>query len=136
MTLFVDSDILLDAVLLRTPFDQFAVKVLSLTDREDHILYSSAHGLLNVYYFACKEAGKAAASKSVGLLEEKLQIAPTNGEAIRKALSAGFSDIEDAVQYMLALENRCEVIITRNLKDYSKSKIPVMSAEQYLKTIE
>ncbi|MEM1216476.1 MAG: PIN domain nuclease, partial [Bacteroidota bacterium] len=38
-----------------------------------------------------------------------------------------FKDFEDGIQYYTALENEAEIIITRNLKDFSASKIPVMT---------
>jgi hypothetical protein len=44
-----------------------------------------------------------------------------------------FKDYEDALQYYSALENGDEAIITRNLKDFKKSKLPVMTAAQFLK---
>lgn len=135
MILFIDSDVLLDAILIRAPFDDFAIKVLSLVDREDYILYASAHSLLNVYYVASKIAGKTAAMKSISLLEQKLNIAPTHNLAVRIALSSDFNDFEDAVQYAIALENKCKIIVTRNIRDYTKSSIPVMTAEQYIKSI-
>ncbi len=47
-----------------------------------------------------------------------------------------FKDFEDGLQYYTALENEAEIIITRNLKDFKASKIPVMTAGQYLKKIE
>ncbi len=46
-----------------------------------------------------------------------------------------FKDFEDALQYYSALENRNDVIITRNLKDFQKSKIPALTAEQFLQRI-
>lgn len=133
MTLFIDSDILLDAVLRREPYHDSALKVLSLVDLENHSLCVSAHSLLNVYYFTRKLTNKSTAAKSIGLLEEKLHILPTNSAAIRSALSTTFTDIEDAVQHAIALANHCDIIITRNLKDYKASQIPVMNAQQYLK---
>ncbi len=135
MKLFIDSDILLDAILLREPYHDFALKVLSLTGMKDHALSISAHSLLNVYYFTRKIAGKSAAAKSVGLLENKLLVLPTEGISIRSALITSFTDIEDAVQYTIALNGHCDIIITRNLKDFKKSQLPVMTAEQYLKTL-
>jgi len=134
MTLFIDSDILLDAVLMREPYHRSAINILSLEDRNDHSLCISAHSLLNVYYFTRKFAGKSAASKSIGLLENKLIVLPTDGTTIRTAMTTAFTDIEDAVQYIIALTNQCNIIITRNLKDYKKSRLPTMTAEQYLKT--
>ena len=47
-----------------------------------------------------------------------------------------FTDFEDGLQYFTAIENRQEVIITRNLKDFKNSKIPTITAEQLIKTIE
>jgi predicted nucleic acid-binding protein len=46
----------------------------------------------------------------------------------------GFSDFEDAIQYYSALENGQDIIITRNLKDFKSSKIPVLTATEYLQT--
>jgi len=135
MNLFIDSDILLDALLIRQPHDTFAMEILSLADSEDFTLFSSAHSLLNVYYFTSKIAGKDAARKSVSLLEQNINIAATTKTAIRSGLVSDFTDTEDAVQYAIALENNCTVIITRNIKDYMKSSIPVMTAEQYLKSL-
>src|SRR5690606_2629752 len=124
MTLFIDSDILLDAVLRREPYHDSALKILSLADLENHALYVSAHSLLNVYYFTRKLTNKSTAAKSIGLLEDKMHVLPTNGGAIRTALSTAFPDIEDAVQHAIALANHCDMIITRNLKDYKASQIP------------
>jgi len=39
-------------------------------------------------------------------------------------LSSDFSDFEDAIQYYTALDNKLEIIITRNKKDFKKSKLP------------
>ncbi len=47
-----------------------------------------------------------------------------------------FKDYEDALQYFTALENEVDTIITRNLKDFKKAKLPVMTAAQFLKTIK
>lgn len=135
MNLFIDSDILLDAVLIRIPHYDSAIELLSLVDMDGFTLYSSAHSLLNVYYITRKIAGKVAATKSVSLLQEKLNVADTNSNALRSGLSSDFADVEDAVQYAIALENNCRIIITRNLRDYGKSSLPVMTAEQYLKSI-
>ena len=44
-----------------------------------------------------------------------------------------FKDFEDGLQYYTAVENQSNIIITRNLKDFKSSRIPVMTASQYLK---
>jgi len=47
-----------------------------------------------------------------------------------------FSDSEDGLQYFTAVENNQDLIITRNLKDFKASKLPVMTARQFLETLE
>jgi len=43
-----------------------------------------------------------------------------------------FPDFEDGLQYYSAIENRVDVIITRNKKDFKNSKIPVLTAKEFL----
>jgi hypothetical protein len=45
-----------------------------------------------------------------------------------------FKDFEDGLQHFTATENGQDIIITRNLKDFVKSGIPAMTAEQFLKS--
>lgn len=46
-----------------------------------------------------------------------------------------FNDIEDSCQYTCALENRCDVLITINIKDFRNAdgtKIQIMTPEQFV----
>jgi predicted nucleic acid-binding protein len=52
---------------------------------------------------------------------------------IDKALTSGFSDFEDALQYFCALQSNCNILLTRNEKDFKIAKIPVLSPFEYLK---
>jgi len=55
-----------------------------------------------------------------------------NEKIIDLALNSDFSDFEDAIQYYSALENNIDVLITRNLKDYKKAQISVLTAHDFL----
>ena len=50
------------------------------------------------------------------------------------ALDSDFNDFEDAIQYYSAIENGIDLIVTRNLKDFKSSKIPVLTAKGYLQS--
>jgi len=43
-----------------------------------------------------------------------------------------FADFEDGLQYYTALESNIDVILTRNKKDFKYSRIPVLTAKEYL----
>jgi hypothetical protein len=52
-----------------------------------------------------------------------------------RALNSSFSDLEDALQHFSAISHaKVDVILTRSLKDYKNSEVPVMTPETYLKT--
>jgi hypothetical protein len=60
-----------------------------------------------------------------------------NEKVISLALNDNnFKDFEDGLQYYSALENNIEIIVTRNLKDFENSKIPVMTAGQFNEIVE
>ena len=64
-----------------------------------------------------------------------LSILSLNDKIVGLALNDDtFSDFEDGLQYFTAIENSQEVIITRNLKDFSNSKLPVMTAKQIIES--
>ncbi len=55
---------------------------------------------------------------------------------MRQALALDFKDFEDAMQVAAALRFRADRLVTRNLKDYRNSPIPVVSPTGFLKEIE
>jgi len=62
-----------------------------------------------------------------------LNVLPLDNKIIGLALNdETFKDFEDGLQYFTAIENEQDIIITRNLKDYKMSQIPVMTARQFL----
>lgn len=57
----------------------------------------------------------------------------SGGKEIDLALVSDMKDFEDAFQYYTAINNSVNIIITRNPKDFEDSRIPIMSAEEYIK---
>jgi len=52
------------------------------------------------------------------------------------ALNSEFKDFEDAIQYYTAIENDQDLIITRNQSDFKVSKLPNMTAGEYIKSLK
>jgi hypothetical protein len=51
------------------------------------------------------------------------------------ALDSKFTDFEDALQYFSAVNsNKIDAIITRNIKDFKKSALPVFTPNEFLAT--
>ena len=64
------------------------------------------------------------------------RVATTNERVVDDALASNFKDFEDALQYYSALKVKADAIITRNGDDFENSKIPVMSAKEFLSTAD
>jgi hypothetical protein len=50
-------------------------------------------------------------------------------------LGSDWEDYEDATQYSSALEDGADCIVTRNTKDFTKSKIPVFTSSDFVSQI-
>ena len=51
------------------------------------------------------------------------------------ALELDWSDFEDAVQYVVGESLALDYIITRNVRDFAKGKIPAVTPEQFIEII-
>ena len=71
----------------------------------------------------------------IPMLLKHIELIPVTEKVVLEAVKSEFKDFEDAVQHASALtESRIKYIITRNLKDFKKSQLQVMSPEEMLNT--
>lgn len=132
--LFIDTNIVLDLLGKREPFYDDAAKLFSLADRGKVKLYISSLTIANANYVLTRF--KSSKEARVILLKFKILVVVLvlNDKIIELSLNDdSFKDFEDGLQYYTALESEADIIITRNLKDFKASKIPVMTPGQYLK---
>ncbi|GAB2986219.1 PIN domain-containing protein [Mucilaginibacter puniceus] len=134
-SIFLDSDILLDLILERDPFYEWALGVFLEIDKKQILGCTSVHALLNVHYLAKKKFGEKSARALIKMLTAKLSVIKEDNSIVQKAIDSDFVDFEDAVQYYAAISGDAEVIITRNIKDYQQATIPVLTAEQFLRML-
>lgn len=134
--LLIDTNIVIDLLAKREPHYAGSAALFSLADKKQIRLSVSSLTFANTNYILLK-ARSAKETKSI-LRKFRLiaDVLPLDDKIIGLALNdSDFEDFEDGLQYFTAIENGQDCIITRNLKDYKKSRIPVMNAEQYLKTL-
>ena len=62
-----------------------------------------------------------------------VNILPLEDKAIELALASDFGDFEDGLKYFIAMDHESDIIVTRNKKNFKSSKIPVMTAGEYLR---
>ncbi len=134
---FVDTNVLIDLLSRRHPHYESAAQLFSLADKKQIELAVSALTIANTSYILQKQIGTNETKKILRKLQLIINILPLTDKIIGLASNdEKFIDFEDGLQFFSAVEFKQDVIVTRNLKDFKKSTIPVLSAEQFLKTLK
>jgi predicted nucleic acid-binding protein len=129
---FVDTDIIYDILAHREPYYQSAAKLFTMADEDKVHLTVSALSFANIHYLLSKQLSGEQAKQILRKLKILVKIVQIDDKIIDLALNSDFTDFEDAIQYYCAIENECKLLLTRNLKDYRKARITVMTAQDYI----
>lgn len=87
-----------------------------------------------MYYLLRKSANHEIIIEKIKQLLNIIDIIKIDKKAVFGALNSNFKDFEDALQNFSAIENsEIKIILTRNIKDFKKSELAVLTPEIYLK---
>lgn len=132
----IDTDVILDFFFDRQPFAEYSTQVMGLCEANKVKGYVTPVICSNVYYLLKQTARH---DKVIDKLKQMLMIIDVlvmDKEVVSKALNSGFKDFENSLQNFAAMKHGgIDVILTRNVKDFSKSEIGVLSPESYIKSI-
>ena len=135
--LLVDTNVVLDLLAKREPFYDSAAKLFSLADKKKIALSISSLTFANTSYVLTKLKTVDKSREILRRFRVLVKVLSLDDKVIDLALNdLSFKDFEDGLQYYSALENGQEMIITRDLNDFKGSRIPVMTPEEYLISIE
>jgi len=130
----IDTDVILDSFFNREPFAEFSTAVLNLCEQNKLFGCTTPVIICNVYYLLSKTAKHQFVIEKIKQLLGIIDIVKMDRNIVLNALNSEFKDFEDALQNFSAVEQgRVNIILTRNIKDFSKSELVVLSPETYLK---
>src|SRR5882672_10620959 len=122
MSVFIDTNVYLDFILGRTPFENDATELLLKCERDEIVGYTSAISVANIAYGIRKFFGQKKVRSSISMLMSFTAIVETDRGVIMAAINSSFNDLEDAFQHYSALKiPGIDFIITRNTSDYKHS---------------
>ena len=130
--LLVDTNIVIDLLAKRERFLTEAQELFTLSDKKEVKLYVSSLTFANTHYILSQSLKIDDSRKILRKFKVLVEVLPMDDKIIDLSLDSDFKDFEDAIQYYTALENNLEIILTRNLKDFKLSRIPVLTAKDYL----
>ena len=130
----IDTDVLLDFFFDRKPFAEYSAGVLNLCAEKEIKGYLTPVIISNVYYLLRKTAKHDIIVEKIKQLLNIIDIIKMDKNAVLDALNSEFKDFEDALQNFSAIQNgQIKIILTRNLKDFKKSDLAILTPETYLK---
>ena len=135
MKILLDTNIVLDVLMDRMPFSDTAVELFSKVEAGAIIGYLCGTTITTVYYLASKILGAARAQEEIKKLLSLFEVAPVNRLVLESALAVDFNDFEDAVIHEAACHVGADAIITRNLKDFKKSRISVYTSDELVRIL-
>lgn len=133
--LFLDTNIMLDLLGERLPYYDSIAKIATLADRGEVSIIVSALSYSTVSYLLSKYESSEKVKDKLRKFKIISEISDLDEKTIEKGLNSNFSDFEDSLQYFCALKSDCNLLLTRNQNDFKTSNIPVMSADENLKSI-
>ena len=133
--IFIDTHIVLDLLGDRKPYYESIAKIATLAEKQKLTLVVSPVSFATVNYFLTKFESAEIAREKLRKFKIICEICSLDEQTIEKGLNSSIKDFEDALQYFSATESGCEVIITRNGKDFKKSLLLVMTADAFLKSL-
>ena len=130
--LFLDANVVLDLLGERDPFYKAVARIATLADKGKINLVVSALTCSIVFDLLSKFEDREVVKEKIRKFKVIAETSDLTDKIIEKGLSSRFSDFEDALQYHCALMMNCDIVITRNGKDFKGSEIPVLSPDEFL----
>ncbi len=135
-SVLIDTDVILDFFFDRKPYSDDAATILSKCEKGLLKGFVTPVIISNVYYLLAQSGKQEKVIEKLISLLSIIDVISMDKNTIMVALNSDFKDFEDALQnYSAELNGQIKVILTRNTKDYKKSKLSVMKPDEFLKSL-
>lgn len=126
MRVVIDTCVVIDALQSREPFYDDAKKVFLLCADLKFDGFLTTKSITDIYYLTHRQTHNDKETRGIlTKLCDLFGVLDTTSLDIRKAISSDIRDFEDGVMIETALRYNLDCIVTRNIKDFSKSPVPV-----------
>lgn len=132
MVVMIDTNIILDLLLKRSPFDEEAYSILKMADKEEIKANIAAFAITDIYYFINKKLNHDDSVKAIKTLFNIVDIVSVTKQDIEKAMTLNeFKDLEDALQMQCVKKVKADFIITRD-EEFQKISTKAISPKAFI----
>ena len=134
MRILLDTNIVLDLLLEREPFVDFAEEIFVMIEEQKIEGFLCPTSITTIYYLLNKNLDKKRCNDAMKTLLSLFNIIELNKKILLKSLENSGVDFEDSVIYTSASFADIDIIITRDKKGFKNSKVRVLSPNEFLST--
>ena len=135
MVLLIDANIILDVLLNRPDFVKDSAMIWKLCETEQMKGYVSTLTFANLLYIMRKQLDPEKIEDVFHKLNLIFEFADFSVSDLTHAAELNWKDFEDAVQSVTAERIHADYIITRNVRDFSKSRVMAFTPSELLARI-
>ena len=133
--MLIDANVILDVLLGRPEFVKESSLVWKLCETEQAKGYVSALTFANLVYIMRKQLDPEKIEDVLQKLNLIFEFADFSSSDLSKAAALHWADFEDAVQSVTAERVHADFIVTRNVRDFTKSKVVAFTPAELLARI-
>ena len=136
---FLDANILIDANDIRRKYHEEGRNILKFLAKNRIKIYTSCDLITTIYYILSKE-NKLMALQKIEEINRFCNIIEFSNKEIEYTCklmrtNKKFEDLEDTIQYILALKEDCDLIVS-NDKNFSSDRIEILTSRKFCKKEE
>ena len=135
MVLLIDANIILDVLLNRPDYVKDSAMIWKLCETEQMKGYVSTLTFANLVYIMRKQLAPEKIEDVFHKLNLIFEFADFSVSDLTHAADFNWKDFEDAVQSVTAERIHADYIITRNVRDFSKSRVMAFTPPELLARI-
>ena len=133
MDILIDTNLVLDWFLKRQPFYDESKNILNKCWFSNINSYLTIHSICDISYIIDKKFSDDEKKKLFQLLLNRNEIISETKADIESFIkNEKWTDLEDSLQMQVAEKCNLDYIVTRNISDFSASKIPAIEPKDFL----
>ena len=136
MKVLIDTNVILDVLYKREGFYEDSLKIWKLCETMKLDGYISALSIPNIVYILRRELDPEKTLEVINNINLVFKIYDLKSEIIMQAAEKKTKDYEDALQMVTAQKLKASFIVTRNIKDFTGSKIIAVKPSELLERLD
>ncbi len=132
MRVLFDTNIILDVLLDRKPWQRESGLIWRANDEDRLIGYAVASSFTDIFYIARRLTDRQTAAAAIKICLDAFEICPVTRETLERAASMPGQDFEDNLIIACAELMGLEIIVTRNKRDFIDATVSVLTPSELL----